>query len=154
MNLYEAIFLRKSVRNYEMEPVSSELLQEIRDFYSQIEGLNPGIRTDISIIDNTDGKNKMMHLFGVKAPYYLVFYSEEKDSGSDECRVHYGTTGLFLCTRGIGTCFLGNVKPRFGNPHRGNLKFVITMAFGKAKGSYTRKAVEASAYGIEGFVRL
>lgn len=79
MNLYEAIFLRKSVRSYEMETVSSELLQEIRDFYSQIEGLNPGIRTDISIIDNTDGKNKIMHLFGVKAPYYLVFYSEEKD---------------------------------------------------------------------------
>lgn len=63
MNLYEAIFLRKSVRSYEMETVSSELLQEIRDFYSQIEGLNPGIRTDISIIDNTDGKNKIMHLF-------------------------------------------------------------------------------------------
>ena len=44
MNLYEAIFLRKSVRSYEMEPVSSELLQELRDFYEQIEGLNPGIR--------------------------------------------------------------------------------------------------------------
>ena len=56
MNLYEAIFSRKSVRSYEMEAVSNSLLQEIRDFYSQIEGLNPGIRTDISIIDNTTGK--------------------------------------------------------------------------------------------------
>ena len=65
MNLYEAIFLRKSVRSYEMETVSSELLQEIRDFYSQIEGLNPGIRTDISIIDNTSFWSKGAILSGV-----------------------------------------------------------------------------------------
>ena len=44
MNLYEAIFLRKSVRSYEMEPVSAEVLQEIREFYGEIEGLNPGIK--------------------------------------------------------------------------------------------------------------
>ena len=49
MNLYEAIFLRKSVRNYEMEVISPEILQEIQEFYAQIEGLNPGIRTEISI---------------------------------------------------------------------------------------------------------
>ena len=62
-----------------MEPVSAEVLQEIREFYGEIEGLNPGIHTEISIIDNTRGKNKVMHLLGVKAPYYLAFYSEEKD---------------------------------------------------------------------------
>ena len=50
---------------------------------------------------------------------------------------------LFLCTRGLGTCFLGGIKPKLGNPHKGNLKFMITMAFGKARGSYTRKAVDA-----------
>ena len=37
MNLYEAIFLRKSVRNYEMEVISPEILQEIQEFYAQIE---------------------------------------------------------------------------------------------------------------------
>ena len=47
MNLYEAIFLRKSVRNYEMEPISNEIIQEMREFYGEIEGLNPGIRTEI-----------------------------------------------------------------------------------------------------------
>ncbi len=41
MNLYEAIFSRKSVRSYEMEPVKAALLSEIREYYSQIEGLNP-----------------------------------------------------------------------------------------------------------------
>ena len=131
MNLYEAIFSRKSVRSYEMEAVSNSLLQEIRDFYSQIEGLNPGIRTDISIIDNTTGKNKIMHLFGVKAPYYIVFYSEEKDLAQMNAGYIMEQLSLFLCTKGLGTCFLGNAKPKLGNPHKGNLKFMITMAFGR-----------------------
>ena len=37
MNLYEAIFLRKSVRNYEMEPLKPALLNEIKEYYQQIE---------------------------------------------------------------------------------------------------------------------
>lgn len=145
MNLYEAIFLRKSVRSYEMESVSSEIIQELRGFYSQIEGLNPGIRTEISIIDNTKGQNKMMHLLGVKAPYYLAFYSEDKDLAQMNAGYIMEQLGLFLCTKGLGTCFLGGVKPRFGfgNANKGNLKFMIAMAFGRSRGSSTRKAAEA-----------
>ncbi|HJD38026.1 nitroreductase family protein [Blautia sp. An46] len=143
MNLYEAIFLRKSVRNYEMEPVSGEILQEVREFYGEIEGLNPGIHTEISIIDNTKGKNRMMHILGVKAPYYLAFYSEEKDLTQMNAGYIMEQIALFLCTKGLGTCFLGGVKPRMGNNRRGNLKFIIMLAFGKSKGSYTRKAVDA-----------
>ena len=143
MNLYEAIFLRKSVRSYEMEPVNSEILQELREFYEQIEGLNPGIRTDISIIDNTKGQNKRIHFLGVKAPYYISFYSEEKDLAQMNAGYIMEQLALFLCTKGLGTCFLGSVKPKMGNPHKGSLKFMITMAFGKSKGSYTRKAVDA-----------
>ena len=54
-----------------MEAITPEILQEIQEFYTQIEGLNPGIRTEISIMDNTKGQNKRMHFLGVKAPYYL-----------------------------------------------------------------------------------
>ena len=126
-----------------MEPVSSELLQELRDFYEQIEGLNPGIRTEISILDNTKGQNKRIHFLGVKAPYYISFYSEEKDLAQMNAGYIMEQIALFLCTRGLGTCFLGGIKPKLGNPHKGNLKIMITMAGGKSKGSYTRKAVDA-----------
>ena len=53
MNLYEAIFVRKSIRNYEMEPISPQLLKEICDYHKEIEGLNAGIQTEITVIDNT-----------------------------------------------------------------------------------------------------
>lgn len=143
MNLYEAIFLRKSVRSYEMEPVSSEILEELRDFYSQIEGLNPGIRTDIAIIDNTKGQNKGMHLLGTKAPYYLAFYSEDKELAQMNAGYIMEQISLFLCTKGLGTCFLGMVKPKYGNTEKSGMKYMITLAFGKSKGLYTRKAMEA-----------
>ena len=102
MNLYEAIFLRKSVRNYEMEAISLEILQEIQEFYTQIEGLNPGIRTEISIIDNTKGQNKRMHFLGVKAPYYIAFYSEEKDLAQMNAGYIMEQLALFFLTKGMG----------------------------------------------------
>ena len=109
MNLYEAIFLRKSVRNYEMEALKPSLLTEIKDYCKQIEGLNPGITTDISIIDNTKGQYKRVHLLGVKAPYYLAFYSEDKDKAMLNAGYILEQLALFLCTKGLVTCFLVNV---------------------------------------------
>lgn len=143
MNLYEAIFSRKSVRAYEMEPVKPALLNEIREHFTQIEGLNPGIRTEISIIDNTKGQNKRIHLLGTKAPYYIALYSEEKDRAMMNAGFIMEQLALFLCTKGLGTCFLGGVKPKIGNPHKGGMRFVIMMAFGYSRGSHTRKTVEA-----------
>ena len=137
MNLYEAIFSRKSVRSYEMEPVKAALLSEIREYYSQIEGLNPGIHTEISIIDNTKGQNKRIHLLGAKAPYYIAFYSEDKDRAMMNAGYIMEQLALFMCAKGLGTCFLSGVKPKAGNPHKGNLKFVILMAFGYSRGSHT-----------------
>lgn len=143
MNLYEAIFSRKSVRSYEMKPVKPSFLEEIQEYFGQIEGLNPGIRTDISIIDNTKGQYKRIHLMGVKAPYYIAFYSEEKDKFLLNAGYIMEQLALFLCTKGMGTCFLGSAKPKLVNPHKGEMRFVIMMAFGYSKGPYTRKAVEA-----------
>ena len=142
MNLYEAIFSRKSVRNYEMEPIKAALLNEIKEYYDGIEGLNPGIRTDISIIDNTKGQNRKLSLFGVKAPYYVALYSEEKEQALMNAGYIMEQLALFICTKGLGTCFVGTVKPK-GSNRKDNMKFVILLAFGHSRGSYTRKTIEA-----------
>lgn len=143
MNLYEAIFSRKSVRSYEMESVKPEILKELEEYFHKIEGLHPGTKTEISIIDNTKGKNKRMHLFGVRAPYYLVFYTEDRDRAMMNAGYIMEQISLFLCTKGLGTCFLGAVKPKLKDVNKENMKFVITMAFGKSKGSCHRKPSEA-----------
>ena len=51
MNLYEAIYARRSVRNYRMEPLDDTILKGIPDFLNEVEPLFPDIRTEIRIVD-------------------------------------------------------------------------------------------------------
>ena len=79
MNLFEAIFVRKSVRNYINDPLTPQVLEDILKQFGEIKGLFGGIETELAIFDNTKGEFKMLGILGVKAPYYLMLYSEEKD---------------------------------------------------------------------------
>ena len=47
MNLYEAIYARRSVRAYRMEPLDDTILKGIPDFLDEVEPLFPDIRTEI-----------------------------------------------------------------------------------------------------------
>ena len=76
MNLYEAIFARKSVRSYTNNAISLQLLESILKQFDEIKGLFGGIETELAIFDNRKGEYRMLGMLGVKAPYCLVLYSE------------------------------------------------------------------------------
>ena len=59
MNLYEAIYARRSVRAYRMEPLDDTILKGIPDFLDEVEPLFPDIRTEIRIVDRCTGKKKI-----------------------------------------------------------------------------------------------
>ncbi|MBR3171249.1 MAG: nitroreductase family protein [Lachnospiraceae bacterium] len=140
MNLYEAIFQRKSTRKYLMEPVEASKLAAIGAFYEEAPSLFPGIRTEIGITDNTDGKHAPKGFFGVRAPYYLTIYSEKKDRFMMNAGCIMEQLSLYMLTLGLGSCFLGSVSYR---QKRDDLEPVIIMAFGKSAGALTRRATEA-----------
>jgi len=148
MNLYEAIFLRKSVRNYEMDTITPQVLKEIDEYHQQTERLNPGIKTEISIIDNTKNQHKMLSLIGVKAPYYIAIYSEEKDKALMNGGFIMEQISLFLTTKNLGSCFIGSAGRAVRKNRIGNKKLLILLAFGKCKGSCTRKAAETKRMGL------
>ena len=77
MNLYEAIFARKSVRSYTNETLSPQVLDKIREHFHELTGLFGGIDTAVSVLDNRKAQQKFLSLFSVRAPYYLAFYSEQ-----------------------------------------------------------------------------
>ena len=56
MNLYEAIYSRRSVRSYRMEPIEQQTLDGIPEFLKELEPLFPDIRTEIKILDNCTGR--------------------------------------------------------------------------------------------------
>ena len=79
MNLYEAIYARRSVRNYRMEQVDDTILNGIPGFFHELEPLFPDIRTEIRIINHCTEKEKISGFCNVKAPYYLALYAENKE---------------------------------------------------------------------------
>lgn len=149
MNVYEAIFVRKSVRNYIMEAVNPQILEDIGNYYREIPALFSGVETELGIVDNTKKQQKLHGLFGIKAPYYLAIYSEEKDKYLMNAGYILQQLSLYLTARGLGSCYMGGAVVKGTQERRGNKRLVIMMAFGKAKGSVTRKQVEAKRIPIK-----
>lgn len=143
MNLFEAIFVRKSVRSYTDDALSPQMLEDILTQFDEIRGLFGGIETELAIFDNRKGEYRMLGMVGVKSPYYLVLYSEEKDRAMMNAGYLMEQLSLYLCTRGLGSCFIGNPMIRKKYQRRGNKKMMVVLAFGKARGNCSRKQIEA-----------
>ena len=149
MNLYEAIFVRKSVRSYTGEALSPQLLDKVKAHYRELTGLFGGIETEISVLDNRRGQQRMLSLFSVKAPYYLVFYSEEAPRYLRNMGYLMEQMVLYMCSLGIGTCFIGSNKIKKELQEKDGRKMVGIVAFGKSKGSHVRKQAEAKRLSID-----
>ena len=107
MNLFEAIFVRKSVRSYTNEGISPKVLEDILKQFDEINGLFGGVETELAIFDNRQNDYKMLSLLGIKAPYYLVLYSEEKDRAMMIAGYVLVEVSLYLLRCGLGWCFIG-----------------------------------------------
>lgn len=141
VNSYEAIFVRKSVRSYKMEPIASSTIDKLKKFYENVQKLFLGIETEISIIENLE-KSPKAGLFSVKAPYYLALYSEEQDKAMMNAGYIVEQLSLYLCTQGIGSCIIGGYLLRRAFQVREGKKLMILLAFGKSRGSCVRKRHE------------
>ena len=149
MNLYEAIFVRKSVRSYTNDVLSPQLLDKIREHFHELTGLFGGIATSMSILDNRKGQQKLLSLFSVKAPYYMAFYSEEAPRYLMNTGYLMEQMVLYLCSQGIGTCFIGSRRVRKELQSKDGRKLVGLVAFGKSKGPCTRKQAEANRLALD-----
>ena len=68
----------------------------------------------------------------MKAPYYLLFGSEERESFCENIGFIGQQLDLFLSENGIGSCSLGASKPQDSKPKEAlSLPYVIAMSFGK-----------------------
>lgn len=143
MNLYEAIFVRKSVRKFSMDPVAPPILDQILNHFIEKTALFSGIATEVAILDNRKGQEKFLSMFSVKAPYYLALYSEESERYQMNAGYVLEQMVLYMCTLGLGTCFIGASQVRKSERELHGKKLVCLVAFGKSKGAHTRRAVEA-----------
>ncbi len=149
MDLYDAIFMRKSTRHFQSTAVDGGVLTGIGRYYEEVPHLVPGIATEIGIMDNTDGKHAPKGLLGVKAPYYLIIYSEEKDRYMMNAGYIMEYLSLQLMTMGLGSCILGSVSVPKAIERRGNKTFVMAMAFGWPRDGLTRPQFKARRLSLD-----
>lgn len=143
MNLYEAMFVRKSVRNYNMEALEEKLLNHITSYIEQLKPYKSNIEYDIIIVDNTNENEKLKGLFHVKAPYYLLISSELKQDYLINAGFLMHQMMLYLTARGIATCYQGGIKPNSELKSKLKYDYVIAIAFGKSDKSMYRSPEKA-----------
>jgi hypothetical protein len=118
MTLYETIFTRRSVRQYDEAPLDAALLSEVRDYLDGMQQM-PGQSTRFKIV----GKDKLK---GGTAPYAILAYSD----ASEAAQVNIGYTlqgvDLWLQSRGIGSVWCGMATPLEKDPD-----YRILLGFGQ-----------------------
>lgn len=127
--LYNAIFHRKSIRKYDMTPLTGDVLSDIKQYAIDVKPLVPTIKTEFSYLTSENVKN----LLPIKAPHYICIYSERAEHYLMNAGFILQQIDLYLSARGIGSCWLGMAKPARGVPTKANgMDFVIMLAFGNA----------------------
>jgi nitroreductase len=136
-NLYETIFKRKSIRQYDLTPLDGQTLADIMAHTSALKPLRDDIKIEMKLVSQKDVKG----LFLAKAPHYLAVFSESKDGYLTNAGFMLQQMDLFLSANGIGSCWQGVAKPTKEILSRSKLEFVILMAFGKPKERLHRESV-------------
>lgn len=128
INFYETIFKRKSVRKYDFTPLDNKTMLEIQEFAKKINNLYKNIKTEIKF-GGEDEVNGL--LFKVKAPHYIVMFSENKDGYLTNAGFMLQQIDLFLSSKGLGSCYLGMTQPAKALGKSEGMDFIMVLAFGK-----------------------
>ena len=107
MELYDAIFYRKSIRNYTNKNIKSSLMEEVKNICSNITYLNENLNIKAHIVDRG---HLIQFLLGkaceVKAPHYLVITSNKGEKTLENIGYVAEEILLKMTSLGIATCWL------------------------------------------------
>jgi nitroreductase len=118
MTLYEAVFIRRSVRKFDMIPLRGEIIDDIKKFITETRQMN-GQKAGFEVV-SADAVN------GASAPHYILSYS----AGNDDAFANVGyvmqKADLYIQSIGLGSLWLGMTQPK-----NKRADFCILLAFGK-----------------------
>jgi nitroreductase len=128
-NLYEAIFKRKSIRNYDPAPIDQNLFKQISENLNSLKPMLTEIKTEFKIISPDQVTRKLQN----NAPYYVAAFSEAKDFYKVNIGYMIQQMDLYFSAIGLGSCWLGIPQPTKEVTESSNLQFMILISFGNSK---------------------
>jgi nitroreductase len=135
--LYNAIFKRKSIREYDPTPLDSNRHEDISKNLQSLKPMLNDIKTEFRIITPEQVTRK----FNNKAPYFIAAFSETKDAYKVNVGFMLQQMDLYLSSTGLGSCWLGIPQPTKDVTESSNLEFIILMSFGNSKEKLYRSSV-------------
>ena len=135
--LYEAIFKRKSIRDYDPTPIDSNRIEEISTNLQSLEPLLPEIKTEFKIVS----PNQVTRKIGNKAPHFIAAFSEAKDAYKVNIGFMLQQMDLYFSSTGTGSCWLGIPQPTKDLTDSSKLEFIILMSFGNSKETLHRASI-------------
>ncbi|MGL5348752.1 MAG: nitroreductase family protein [Peptostreptococcaceae bacterium] len=107
MELYDAIFYRKSTRNYSNKKVIGQLMNEVKEICSEIADSNG----DLNIKANVVERGHLIHFsmgkkFKIKAPHYIIVTCKKGEDYLQKVGFAIEEIVLHLTTLGLATCWL------------------------------------------------
>ena len=119
-DLYAAIFRRRSIRKYDLTSLDDATLAEIKAFVRDLRPLDNTIATEMKFASQT-----IYNLLRIKAPHYLVAFSEIKPGYLANIGFMLQQLDLFMSVKGIGCCWQGIPRPSSEVRASSKLEFVI-----------------------------
>lgn len=126
---YDAIFKRKSVRDYDPAPLDSNRIDAITKNLQSLTPMIEGIKTEFRIISPDQVSRKLSN----KAPHYIAAFSEAKGAYKANIGYMLQQMDLYFSASGLGSCWLGIPQPTKEVTDASNLEFIILMSFGNPK---------------------
>lgn len=110
MNLYEAISVRKSIREFDKREVEEKLIEKLKRFSKELQPVFLEVPHRIVFHNAKEETPVKKGKFCVEAPFYISVLSEDSKEGQINAGYLMEQMVLFLTCRGVATCYQGNLR--------------------------------------------
>lgn len=132
MNMYEAIFIRKSVKKFVMEELDSKLLEQIEQFATELPLAMENANVEFKIFSNLHEEKQISKILSVKSPYYFVVGCDHEYDQLINAGFLMEQITLYLASRGLGSTWLTHTHLKADNLDGFEKDPILVIAFGKA----------------------
>ncbi len=107
MELYDAIFYRKSIKNYSNKLIKETLMDEVKNACSNLTYINNELNIKAHVVDRGHLINLLMGKnFNIKAPHYIVVTSNKGEDYLQNVGFALEKVVLKLTSLGLATCWI------------------------------------------------
>lgn len=133
MNMYEAIFVRKSVKKFVMEELEQTLLDQILQFAKDLPLVMEDADVEFSVVNFMENDNSNRKLLTGKAPYYFYIACDNIPEQLINAGFLMEQMTLYIASRGLGTGIVTHVHLKSEKIQGLEKEPVLALAFGKTK---------------------